>query len=72
MPSRSPFAFQRRKQLRPLDWPSPRFSTKHLLVHQYKDPNNKPISELVFGEGGPPSDRVMLNSWSPPQTTEED
>jgi hypothetical protein len=71
MPSRSPFAFQRRKQMRPLDWPSPRFSPSQLLVHQYPDPEGKSTKELVAGEGAPPSDRVQLNDWSPPIQSEE-
>jgi len=68
MPGRSAFAFQRRKQMRTLGWPSPRFSTSknRLLVEQYPSPDGKPLGELVAGEGAPPSDRVKLNSWSPP------
>lgn len=71
MPSRSPFAFQRRSQRRPLGWPSPQFSPCQLLVHQYPDPSGKPMSELVAGEGAPPADRVILNDWSPPVPPEE-
>jgi len=71
MPSRSPFAFQRRKQMRPLNWPSPRFSTRQLLIHQYPLPSGKPLGELAAGEGAPPSDRVELNDWSPPEDSEE-
>jgi hypothetical protein len=71
MPSRSPFAFQRRKQMRPLDWPSPRFSPDQLLVHQYPDPQGRSTKELIAGEGAPPSDRVKLNDWSPPVNSEE-
>lgn len=71
MPSRSPYAYQRRKQMRPLNWPSPTFSPSQMLVHQYPDPSGKPLSELVAGEGAPPADRVILNSWSPPGTTED-
>lgn len=67
MPSRSPFHFQRRQQLRPLGWPSQTFATSPLLVHQYEDPSGKPVDELVAGEGAPPADRVKLNDWSPPQ-----
>jgi hypothetical protein len=67
MPSRSPFAFMRRKQMRSLDWPSPTFAPGQLLVHQYPDPTGKPLGELIAGEGAPPADRVILNSWSPPQ-----
>jgi|APSaa5957512535_1039671.scaffolds.fasta_scaffold176354_3 hypothetical protein len=68
MPGRSAFAFQRRKQMRTLGWPSPRFSTakNRLLVEQYPSPDGKPLGELAAGEGAPPSDRVKLNSWSPP------
>lgn len=68
MPSRSAFAYQRRKQMRTLGWPSPRFSTEknRLLVKQYPSPDGKPLGELEAGEGVPPSDRVNLNSWSPP------
>ena len=71
MPSRSPFAFQRRKRMRPLNWPSPRFSADQLLVHQYPHPSGKPLKELIAGEGAPPSDRVKLNDWSPPEPSEE-
>jgi hypothetical protein len=73
MPGRSAFAFQRRKQMRSLSWPAPRFSTakNRLLVEQYPDPSGKPINELVAGEGAPPSDRVKLNDWSPPSTSED-
>ena len=71
MPSRSPFAFQRRKQLRPLNWPSPRFSPDQLLVHQYPDSQGKSMTELIAGEGVPPSDRVQLNDWSPPVQPED-
>jgi hypothetical protein len=70
MPSRSPFAYERRKQLRSLHWPSPTFAPGQLLVHQYPDPTGKPIAELVVGEGAPPPDRVMLNDWSPPPQEE--
>lgn len=66
MPSRSPFAYQRRKQMRPLGWPSPTFAPGQLLIHQYPDPTGKPTGELVAGEGAPPADRVKLNDWSPP------
>lgn len=66
MPSRSPFAFMRRKQMLPLDWPGPTFSPKQMLINQYRDPSGKPLAELVAGEGAPPSDRVKLNDWSPP------
>jgi len=70
MPGRSAFAYQRRKQMRTLGWPSPRFSTakNRLLVEQYPSPDGKPLGELEAGEGAPPSDRVKLNSWSPPTT----
>jgi len=71
MPSRSPFAFQRRKRLRPLNWPSPQFSPDQLLIRQYPDPQGKSLSELQAGEGAPPSDRVKLNSWSPPASSED-
>jgi hypothetical protein len=71
MPSRSPSAFQRRKRMRPLNWPSPRFSPNQLLVHQYPDPQGKSMTELIAGEGAPPSDRVLLNDWSPPDSPEE-
>lgn len=54
MPSRSPFAFQRRHRMRPPDWPSPRFSVSHLLVHQYPDPQGKSMGELIAGNGAPP------------------
>jgi hypothetical protein len=70
MPSRSPFAYQRRKQLRPLGWPSSTFSVKQLLIHQYPDSSGKPLSELVAGEGQPPSDRVKFEDWSSPQDGE--
>jgi hypothetical protein len=70
MPSRSAYAFMRRKQMRPLDWPSPTFAPGQLLVHQYPDPSGKPLDELIAGEGAPPSDRVILNSWDPPPTEE--
>ena len=68
MPNRSAFAFQRRKQMRSLGWPSPRFSTdkSRLLVKQYPDPSGKPLDELALGEGAPSPDRVKLNDWSPP------
>ena len=66
MLSRSPFAYERRKQLRPLTWPSPTFVPKRLLVHQYPNPSGKSIHELAVGEGAPPSDRVILNDWSSP------
>ncbi len=72
MPSRSPYAYQRRKQMRPLNWQSTRFSTEQLLVKQYSDPTGKPLSELVAGEGAPPADRVKLNDWSSPKSTSED
>lgn len=71
MPSRNPSAFQRRKQMRPLNWPSPRFSPGQLLVHQYPDPQGKSMTELIAGEGVPPSDRVLLNDWSPPADPED-
>lgn len=70
MPSRSPFAYERRKQMRPLGWPSPTFAPGQLLIHQYSDPSGKLMGELVAGEGIPPSDRVKLNSWSPPSGEE--
>ncbi len=71
MPSRSPFAFQRRCQKRPLNWPSPRVATDELLVHQYPPLTDKPLSELDIGEGAPPPDRVVFNSWTPPADAEE-
>lgn len=71
MPSRNPFAFQRRSQMRPLNWPSPRIAPDELLVHQYPDPAGKAIGELIAGEGSPPPDRVLLNDWSPPNLSEE-
>lgn len=73
MPTRSSFAFSRRKQLRPLNWPSSRLAPKQMLINQQDVPSGKPLGELVAGEGAPPSDRVKLNSWSPPtQESEED
>lgn len=72
MPTRSSFAYSRRKQLRPLNWPSSRFSPPQLLVNQTEVPSGKPLEELIAGEGAPPSDRVSLNSWSPPIASEED
>jgi len=70
MPSRSPFSFQRRNQLRPLGWPSPRFAPGSMLIHQYPDPTGKPLGELTAGNGAPPPDRVKLNDWSPPNAEE--
>jgi hypothetical protein len=65
MPSRSPFAFQRRKQLRSLNWPDvPTFSTDDLLIHKY--PSEKTEQKLHAAEGGPPPDRAKIVSWSPP------
>jgi hypothetical protein len=54
--------------MRPLNWPSSTFSPGQMLVHQYPDPSGKSLSELIAGEGAPPADRVILNSWSPPET----
>jgi hypothetical protein len=71
MPTRSAFAFSRRKQWRPLNWPTSRLAPKQLLVHQYTTPTEKPLEELAAGEGAPPSDRVVLNSWSSPENPEE-
>lgn len=77
MISRTPFAYQRRKQIRSLNWPTSRFSTTKLLVHQYSveagynQATAKTIGELVAGEGNPPPDRVMLNEWTPPEVSEE-
>ncbi len=70
MPSRSAYAYQIRKRMRPLGGLSPSFSTKQLLIHQYPDPTGKPLSELIIGEGTPPPDRVVLSSWSPPNPEE--
>jgi hypothetical protein len=72
MPTRSSFAYSRRKQLRPLNWPSSRLAPKQLLINQTEVPSGKPLEELIAGEGSPPSDRVSLNSWSPPIPSEED
>ena len=78
MISRTPFAYQRRKQIRSLNWPTSRFSVKKLLVHQYSveaghNPAvDKPLGELIAGEGNPPPDRVILNDWTPPQVSEEE
>ena len=72
MPTRSSFAFSRRKQLRPLNWPSSSLSPPQLLVNQTEVPSGKPLEELIAGEGAPPSDRVSLNSWSPPMISEDD
>ncbi len=70
MPSRSPFAFQRRKQLRPPGWPSPTFAPNQALVNQYPDTTGLAINALIAGEGAPPSDRVVLPDWSPPPLLE--
>jgi|JI10StandDraft_1071094.scaffolds.fasta_scaffold04841_12 hypothetical protein len=72
MISRSPFAYQRRKQLRSLNWPTSRFSPSSLLIHQYPSPEGKSLGELIVGEGNPPPDRVVFNSWAPPETSEEE
>jgi len=72
MISRTPFAYQRRKQLRSLNWPTSRFSTDKLLVNQYESPTGKSKGELVAGEGNPPPDRVLFNSWTPPEPSEEE
>jgi len=71
MPSRSPFAFQRRCSLRPLHWPSPRTATGEMLIHQYQPPSGKSIDELKTGEGAPPPDRAILNDWTPPSNSED-
>jgi|APGre2960657423_1045063.scaffolds.fasta_scaffold28857_3 hypothetical protein len=70
MPSRSAIAYLTRKLKRPPGGLLPSFSTKQLLIHQYPDPTGKPLSELIIGEGAPAPDRVVLASWSPPNTEE--
>jgi hypothetical protein len=65
MPSRSPFAFQRRKRLRSLNWPArPRLSPDELLIHKY--PTGKTVQKLEAAEGDPAPDRAKIVSWSPP------
>ena len=71
MISRSPLAYLRRAQLRPLLWPAPTLEPGRLLVHQYPDPTGKPISGLKAGNGAPPADRVKLSDWSPPSISED-
>jgi len=70
MPSRSPFAYQRRKQLRSteLDAPSPRFSPDELLIHKY--PTGKTIDKLEASEGqGDAPNRPEMVRWD---TSEEE
>ena len=65
MPSRSPFAFQRRKRLKSLDWPAvSKFSPDSLLIHKY--PSEKTEQKLRAAEGDPAPDRAKIVSWSPP------
>ena len=67
MPSRSPYGFQRRKQLRPLNWPAvPTFSPGDLLIHKY--PSGKTEQKLEAAEGGPAPDRAKIVDWSPPSS----
>lgn len=64
MPSRSPLAYQKRKQLRPteLDAPAPRFSPDELLVHKY--PTGKTIDKLEASEGqGDAPNRPEMVRW---------
>ena len=69
MPSRSPFAFQRRKQLRSTGWPAvPKFSPDTLLIHKY--PSEKTTQKLVAAEGDPAPDRAKMVSWTPPSSEE--
>lgn len=68
MPSRSPFAFQRRKQLRPLNWPASTFAPGKLLVHKY--PSGKTLSKLVAAEGDPAPLRAKIVEWTPPPLEE--
>jgi hypothetical protein len=68
MPSRSPFAFQRRKQLRSLNWPASTFSPDELLVHKY--PTGKTPQKLIAAEGDLPPLRAKLVEWTPPDSEE--
>jgi len=68
MPSRSPFAFQRRKRLRSLNWPASTFAPGDLLVHKY--PSEKTLGKLAAAEGDPPPLRAKIVDWTPP-TSEE-
>jgi hypothetical protein len=69
MPSRSPFAFQRRKQLRSIGWPAvPTFSPDTLLIHKY--PSEKTAQKLHAAEGDPAPDRPKMVSWNPPSSEE--
>jgi len=62
--TRSALQYQKRKRLRSLGWPAPRYAPSQSLVHQY--PLDKPVQELIVGEGTPSPDRVTLPDWSPP------
>lgn len=66
MPSRSPYAFQRRKQLRPLNWEASTFSPDELLVHKY--PTGKTKQKLEAAEGGPAPLRAKIVEWTSPVT----
>jgi hypothetical protein len=64
--SRTPYAYQRRKQFRALNWPGSTFAPAAALVHKYKI--DKSTTELKSGEGAPPADRVKFNNWDAPGT----
>lgn len=70
MPSRSPWAYQKRKQLRPteLDAPASRIATNDFLVHKY--PTGKTIAKLAASEGLTDApNRAELVQWD---TSEEE
>jgi hypothetical protein len=64
MPSRSPYGYQRRKQLRPINWPASRFAPDDLLIHKY--PTGKTEQKLKASNGSPPPDRARMVDWSAP------
>jgi len=71
MPSRSPWQYQKRKQLRPTEMPqapASRFSPDEMLIHKY--PTGKTISKLEASEGlGDAPDRAEMVRWD---TSEEE
>jgi len=66
MKTRSPFFFERRRQMRSPSWPSPELAPNHLQVHRMPKMEGFSVTTLVLGTGTPPPDTPVFADWAMP------
>ena len=70
MPSRNPWSYQKRRNLRPTEFPAPapRFSPDSLLIHKY--PTEQTLGKLKAADGQSDSpNRPEFVEWKAPEAT---